>query len=169
MDYAHSELWQPAYHSPQATFARHRLPAQGSYWTQNLYRMDRLSRGPVPNASKRQIGSVKLGSPGPLFVKAAQGSKSEPCLGGWRCSSPREEVDRRRLQGTASRKPLRPSGQSRAKGRKWVTFEVLVKDGRGSMAAAKNMSVWHRGVQRGAEADDNAWRRADLRQSNVRR
>ena len=35
------------------------------------------------------------------------------------------------------------------------------------MTAAKNMGKWHRGVERGAEALDSAWRRADLRQSNV--
>ena len=29
--------------------------------------------------------------------------------------------------------------------------------------------MWHRGVERGAEALDSAWRRADLRQSNVQR
>ena len=37
------------------------------------------------------------------------------------------------------------------------------------MTAAKNMDKWHRGVERGAEALDSAWRRADLRQSNVQR
>ena len=41
------------------------------------------------------------------------------------------------------------------------------KDGRDWMTAAKNMDKWHRGVERGAEALDSAWRRADLRQSNV--
>ena len=35
------------------------------------------------------------------------------------------------------------------------------------MTAAKNMDKWHRGAERGAEALDSAWRRADLRQSNV--
>ena len=35
------------------------------------------------------------------------------------------------------------------------------------MTAAKNMGQWHRGVERGAEALDSAWRRANLRQSNV--
>ena len=35
------------------------------------------------------------------------------------------------------------------------------------MTAAKNMGKWHQGVERGAEALDSAWRRADLRQSNV--
>ena len=35
------------------------------------------------------------------------------------------------------------------------------------MTAAKNMGKWHRGVERGAEALDSAWRRAGLRQSNV--
>ena len=37
------------------------------------------------------------------------------------------------------------------------------------MTAANNMGKWHRGVERGAEALDNTWRRADLRQSNVQR
>ena len=54
-------------------------------------------------------------------------------------------------------------------GRKWVAFGVVVKDGRDWMTAAKNVSKWHRGVERGAEALDSAWRHADLRQSNVQR
>ena len=37
------------------------------------------------------------------------------------------------------------------------------------MTAAKNEGMLHRGIKRGAEALDKAWRRADLRQSNVRR
>ena len=37
------------------------------------------------------------------------------------------------------------------------------------MTAAKNVGKWHRGVERGAEAPDSAWRRADLRKSNVQR
>ena len=37
------------------------------------------------------------------------------------------------------------------------------------MTAAKNVGKWHRGVDRGAEALDSTWRRADLRQSNVQR
>ena len=57
----------------------------------------------------------------------------------------------------------------KGKGRKWVTFGVVVKDGRGWMTAAKNVGKWHWGVERGAEALDSAWRRADLRQSNVQR
>ena len=116
---------------------------------------------------KRQI----LGSPGPLFSKATQGSQIESCLGGWWCKCPGEEVDRRRLGRTASRKTSKPSGRSRDKGegRKWVAFGVVVKDGQDWMTAARNVGMWHRGVDRGAEALDNAWRRADLRQSNVRR
>ena len=37
------------------------------------------------------------------------------------------------------------------------------------MTAAKNMGKWLRGGERGAEALDSAWRRADLPQSNVQR
>ena len=37
------------------------------------------------------------------------------------------------------------------------------------MTAAKNVGKWHRGVERGAEALDSAWRRADLRRSNLQR
>ena len=37
------------------------------------------------------------------------------------------------------------------------------------MTAVKNMGKWHRGVERGAEALDSAWRLPDLRQSNVQR
>ena len=73
----------------------------------NLYRIGRFSRGPVPNASKRQSGSANLGSPGPLYGKATQGSQSESCLGGWRCKDPSEEADRRRRGWTASRKKSR--------------------------------------------------------------
>ena len=81
----------------------------------NPYRTGRLSRGPVPNTSKRLSGSANLGSPGPLTGEVTQGSQSESCLGGWRCKGPSEEVDRRRLGWTASGKISRPSGRSRAK------------------------------------------------------
>ena len=37
------------------------------------------------------------------------------------------------------------------------------------MNAANNVGTWHRGVGKGAEALENARRRADLRRSNVRR
>ena len=57
----------------------------------------------------------------------------------------------------------------KGKGRKWVAFGVVVKDGRDWMTAAKNVGKWYRGLERGAEALDSAWRRADLRQSNVQR
>ena len=52
-------------------------------------------------------------------------------------------------------------------GRRWVAFVVVVKNRRDWMTAAKNVGMWLRGVERGAEALDNAWRCADLRQSNV--
>ena len=35
------------------------------------------------------------------------------------------------------------------------------------MAVTKNIDMWHRGVGKGAGALDNAWRRTNLRQSNV--
>ena len=57
----------------------------------------------------------------------------------------------------------------KGKGRKGVAFGVVVKDGRDWMTAAKNVGKWHRGVERGAEALDSAWRGADLRQSNGQR
>ena len=88
----------------------------------NPYRIGRFSRGPVPNASKRQFGSANLGSPGPLYDKATQGCQSESCLGGWRCKDPSEEVDRRRRGWTAYKKISRPSARSRAR----------AKDGSGS-------------------------------------
>ena len=37
------------------------------------------------------------------------------------------------------------------------------------MTAAKDVGMWHRRVEREAEALDSAWRRVDLRQSNVQR
>ena len=35
------------------------------------------------------------------------------------------------------------------------------------MTAAKNVVMWHRGVERETEALNDTWRRADLRQPNV--
>ena len=57
----------------------------------------------------------------------------------------------------------------KGKGRKWVAFGVAVKGGRDWKTAAKNVGMWHRGVERGAEALDSAWQREDLRQSNLQR
>ena len=57
----------------------------------------------------------------------------------------------------------------KGKRQKWVAFGVVVKDGRDWMTVTKNMGKWHRGVERGPEALDSNWRRADLRQSNVQR
>ena len=37
------------------------------------------------------------------------------------------------------------------------------------MAAAKNVIMWHRAVEKGPGALENAWRRVDVRQSNARR
>ena len=51
----------------------------------------------------------------------------------------------------------------KGKGWKWVAFGAVVKDGQDWMTAAKNVGIWHRGVERGAEALDSSWRRADLR------
>ena len=50
----------------------------------------------------------------------------------------------------------------KGKGRKRVAFGVVVKDGRDWMTAAKNVGMWHRGAEKGAEALDSAWRRADF-------
>ena len=44
----------------------------------------------------------------------------------------------------------------KGKERIWDTFEVIGKDGRDWMAAAKNVSMWHQGVERGAEGLDEA-------------
>ena len=49
------------------------------------------------------------------------------------------------------------------KGRKWVAFGVVVKDGRYWITAAINVGMWYRRVERGAETLDNAWRRTNLR------
>ena len=57
----------------------------------------------------------------------------------------------------------------KGKGENWVAFGVVVKDERDRMTAAKNVGMWHQGVEREAEALDSAWQRADLRQSNVQR
>ena len=70
-----------------------------------FYCIRRHSRGPIPNASKRLSGSINLGSSGPLFCKAMEGSQSGSCLGGLRCKGSSEEINWRCLGGTASRKP----------------------------------------------------------------
>ena len=57
----------------------------------------------------------------------------------------------------------------KGKRRKWVAFVVVAKDGRDWVTAVKNVGMWHRGVESEAVALENAWRRTDLRQSNVRR
>ena len=44
----------------------------------------------------------------------------------------------------------------KGEGRKWVTG-VVVKDGLGWMTAVKNVGIWHRGIEKRAEALDNAW------------
>ena len=56
----------------------------------------------------------------------------------------------------------------KGKGRKWVAFGVVVKERLDCMIAAENVGLWHRRIKRGAEALDNAWRSADLRQSKER-
>ena len=51
----------------------------------------------------------------------------------------------------------------KGKGRKWVAFGVVVKDGRYWMTAAVNVGMWYRRIERGVETLDNAWRRTNLR------
>ena len=64
---------------------------------------------------------------------------------------------------------LRGDPAQKQRGRKWVAFGVDVKDGRDWMTAVKNVGTWHRGVETGAEALDDAWWRGDFCQSNPRR
>ena len=53
----------------------------------------------------------------------------------------------------------------RGKGQKRVAFGVVViTHGGDEMTTAKNAGMWYRGVKKGVEALDNAWRRADLQQ-----
>ena len=132
----------------------------------NPYRMRRFSRGPVPNAPTRQFGNANLGSPGPLTGKETQSSQSESCLGGWRCKGPSEELDRRHLGWTAPRNISRPSGQSRTKAKDGSGSELLSRMGLDDCCEERGHVA--PGVERGEQALDNAWQRADLRQSNVR-
>ena len=100
-----------------------------------------------------------MGLLGPPFGKATQGSQSVSCLGGWRCKDPREAVDRRHLGGTAPKKNLETFGAipRKDKGWKWFVFGVVVKDGWDLTTTANNIDIWHRGVEKGAEALENAW------------
>ena len=43
------------------------------------------------------------------------------------------------------------------------------KDRRDWVTTAENVGIWHRGVEKEAGALENAWRRAERRQFNVRR
>ena len=136
----------------------------------NLYRTERRSRSLIPNASKRQFGSVNLGSPGPLFARHLKTLNVNHV---WVAACVRAQA--RRPTGDFLRDYLKKVLEAfkafpcKGKGWKWVAFKVVLKDRRDWMIAAKNVDMWHRGVERGAEAFDNAWRRADLRQLNVRR
>ena len=98
--YAHSEIWQLAYRPPHANIARHRLSA--------------LERTGSERIESTICKRVNLGSPGPLFSTATQGSQSISCLSGWRCKGPSDGVGRRRLRGSAYRNTMRPSERSRA-------------------------------------------------------
>ena len=136
----------------------------------NPYRIGRFSRGPVPNASKRHFRSANLGSPGPLSGKATQGFQSESYLGGWWCKSqarrstgdvlgglPPEKS--RGLWGGPAQRQRTGVGRIRSCCEGWTGLDDCCEEG------------WQvaLGVERGAEALDSAWRRADLRQSNVQR
>ena len=57
----------------------------------------------------------------------------------------------------------------KGKGRKVGRIRSCCQGWTGWMTVAKNVGKWHRGVEREAGALDSAWRRADLRQSNVQR
>ena len=111
-----------------------------------------------------------VGSPGPLFGKAAQGSQSDYiwATGGARAQARRSISD---ILGGLPQKNLEDFGAipRKVKRCKWVAFGVVVKNGRDWITAAKNVGMWPRGVERGAESLDHAWPRANLRQSNVRR
>ena len=129
--------------------------------------MGRFSIGPVPKASKRQFGSSKT------WVRRQGDSKLSK-----RVMFGRLVVQETKRGGRPAtswvdclQKNLEAFGAvpRKDKGSKWVAFGVVVKDGRDWMTAANDAEMWHRAVERGAEALDNAWRRADLRQSYVRR
>ena len=61
------------------------------------------------------------------------------------------------LGGLRTEKPRGPrSDPAQRQGRKWVAFRVVVEEGRNWITAAKNVGMWHRGVEMGAEALDNA-------------
>ncbi|CAM9705079.1 unnamed protein product, partial [Ascophyllum nodosum] len=97
-----------------------------------------FSRGPVPNASKRQFGSANLGSPGLLSDKATQGFQSESCLGGWRCKGPSEEVDRRRqksrgLRGGPAQRQRTEVGRIRSCCQGWTGLDDCCEE-RGQVA-----------------------------------
>ena len=55
----------------------------------------------------------------------------------------------------------------KSKGHKWVTFGVGAKDGRDWMTPSRNVDMLQQGLEKGTEASDDAWRRADIHQSNV--
>ena len=136
----------------------------------NPYRIGRFSRGPIPNASKR-IRKRQLGFAGALVRQGDSRLSKRVMFGRLAVQGPKRGGRPATSWVDCLQKNLEAFGAvpRKGKGRKWVAFGVVVKDGRDWMTAAKNMGKWHRGVERGAEALDSAWRRADLRQSNVQR
>ena len=119
---------------------------------------------------ERQFGSANLGSPGPLSGKATGRLSKRVRFGRLAVQGPNRGGSPATSWVDCLQKNIEAFGAvpRKGKGRKWVAFGVVVKDGRDWMTAAKNVGMWQRGVERRAEALDNAWRLADLHQSNVR-
>ena len=110
-----------------------------------------------PNVSKRHFRSVKLGSSGSLFGMRLS---SEIIFGLLAVQEPNRGGRPATAWVDCLQKNLGAFGAipRKGKGRKWIAFGVAVKDGQDWMTAAKNVGMWHQGVERGAEALDNAWR-----------
>ena len=162
-------LWQLAYRSPQATLARHRLSAQRPHRVKKtiVWRDSREDRLPTHrNNNSEASTSIRRGSYSLRRLKTLK----ESDVGRLAVQGPKRRGRLATSWVDLLRKNLEAFGAipRKRKGRKWVVFAVVFKDGRESMTAAMNVGMWHRGVEREAQTIDNAWRCANLRQSNLR-
>ena len=157
VDFTQLGLWQPTYRVPQASIACNLLSALGSYRVQSLSEKEPIERTGSEQLEttirKRRLG-FQLIMFGRLVVQWPK-REGRSVTSWWSC-----------LQKTPEAFRVIPS---KGKGHKRVTFGVVAKDGRDWMTPAKNVDMLHQGVGKGAEAYDDAWQRADIHQSNVRR
>ena len=106
------------------------------------YRMERLSSGPIPNALKRYFGAQTRVRQGPYKVRQLKALEESHvgAAGGARAHAMSLTGD---VFGDCLQNYLKAFGAVRriGIGRKWVAFEVVVKDGLYWMAVARDVGM----------------------------